>query len=124
MQFKNYEIIQHAEELKQHFLIDNKNQYLPIKLNYAIQKNLAVLLQNYASIDNSKLTICKHYGKLDETGEKYSFDNEVISTVNNELQDLYNIEVDVPIMTVKLSLIEDLELTPIQMNAIMFMIEE
>lgn len=124
MKFKNYEIVQHSEELKKYFLTENNNQYLPIKLNYAIQKNLASLLQNYASIDSSRNTICKHYGTLNDAGDAYHFPPETIDVVNNELQDLYNIEVEVAIMLVKLSDIENLELTPNQMNAIMFMIEE
>lgn len=123
MRMTNLEVVTYLNKLSSNFFNDDmKNKYLPVKLNFAIQKNLATLGQHNIGIDESRKTIGEHYGTLD--GNHYIIDPDKIDEANQELQDLYNIEIELPILTVSLSSIEDLDLTMTQMDALMFMIEE
>lgn len=123
MKLTNLQVTTILQKISQSFFNDEvKNKYLPIKLNFAIQKNLATLGQHNMAIESGKKTICEEYGIRD--GDKYIFDNDKVDIANQELQDLYSVETDLPISTVSLNAIENIELTPAQMDAIMFMIEE
>lgn len=119
----NLEVVTYLNKLSFNFFQnDMKDKYLPVRLNFAIQKNLAVLGQHNIGIDESKKIIGEHYGTLE--GDRYVIDPNKIDEANKEIQDLYNISVDLPILKVSLSTIEDLNLTVGQMDALMFMIEE
>lgn len=124
MQLNNGEIIQYAENIRTAFFNQESSQYLPVRLNYAIQKNLATLVLLYNGINDSRQKILEHYGVYNEDNDQYSVDEENIEAVNAELKDLQSLVNEVNIMTVPLNSIEDLSLTAAQMNAIMFMVTE
>ena len=64
------------------------------------------------------------YGIITEDGS-FSIPPENVNAANKELEDLGNIIQEVPIQMIKFSEIdENIQLTPNQMEAIMFMIEE
>ena len=122
MLMKNSEIYNYAQALTEAFR-DN-NQRLPVKINFYLQKNKKTLLSLSQDIEQSRMEIAQNYGILNEEGTAYTIPDENISIVNTEIQDLFNIEQEVPIYKVSIdSFSDDLILTTAQMEAIMFMID-
>lgn len=122
MLMKNSEIYNYAQALTEAFR-DN-NQRLPVKVNFYLQKNKKTLLSLSQDIEQSRMEIAQNYGILNEEGTAYTIPEENIAAVNNEIQDLLNIEQEVPIYQVSIdSFSDDLTLTTAQMEAIMFMID-
>lgn len=123
MQLKNREVQLYLRDIIEAFFTDdNKHQqYLPVKLNFALQKNLILLMQHNNMIENSQKEIFERYGILED--DHYTFSNENISVVEQEMSDLDNIVIELPILTVDIDAINDLQLTVAQMHAIMFMVK-
>ena len=122
MKLTNRKIYEYALMLAEAFK-DNE-QKLPIKINFYLQKNKKTLLSLSQDIEQSRMEIAQNYGILNEEGTAYNIPEENISIVNTEIQDLLNIEQEVPIYQVSIdSFSDDLTLTTAQMEAIMFMID-
>ena len=122
MLLTNYEIYTYAEGLRDAF--EDKNQYLPIKLSFFIQKNKETLFKLAQDIEKSRMDIIQNYGTIDEKTNQVFVPNENISAVNKELVDLFDITQEVDIKTISIdSFSEDLSLTNGQMQAIVFMID-
>ena len=122
MLMKNSEIYNYAQALIEAF--QDNTQRLPVKINFYLQKNKKTLLSLSQDIEQSRMEIAQNYGILNEEGTAYTIPEENISIVNTEIQDLFNIEQEVPIYKVSIdSFSDDLTLTTAQMEAIMFMID-
>lgn len=105
-------------------LFNNNEQYIPIKLNFIIRKNIQILYSCLDEINLGRQAIGAQYGIITEDGS-FSIPPENVNAANKELEDLGNIIQEVPIQMIKFSEIdENIQLTPNQMEAIMFMIEE
>ena len=119
---KNLDIYTIIQNLLESF--QDSNQYLPIKLNFYIQKNKKILFELAQGIDENRMAIVQHYGTLDEKTGKYIVPLENVAAANKEIEDLLSIEQDVNILKVRFEDIpENISLTTGQMEAIMFMIE-
>ena len=62
MKLTNQEIYEKATEITVAF--SNETKYIPVKLNFAIQKNLSVLSKLKEEIENNRIKIASEYGKL------------------------------------------------------------
>ena len=121
MQLSNNFIYQTTIDLME--LFSNNEQYIPIKLNFAIQKNIQTFKSLFETIDAARLKIGQQYGEMSESGFSI-IDPEKQTLANQELMDLGEIIQEVPVQTVKIeSITDDIRLTPQQMQTIMFMIE-
>lgn len=111
MKLKNYEIYNYTLSLQNIF--NDNEKYIPIKLNFIIQRNKKILYDLAVEIETERTNIINNSNLSDE--EK-----------NRELYNLENIEQDVNIKTVNFEYIADdrIDLTSAQMNAILFMISE
>ena len=111
MKLKNYEIYNYTLALQNIF--NDNEKYIPIKLNFIIQRNKKLLYDLAVEIETERTNIINNLNLSDE--EK-----------NRELYNLENIEQDVNIKTVNFEYIADdrIDLTSAQMNAILFMISE
>jgi hypothetical protein len=119
---KNLNIYTITQQLLESF--KDSSQYLPIKLNFYLQKNKKIFLELAQGIDESRMAIAQHYGTLDPETGTYIVPLENVAAANKEIEDLFAIEQDVNILKVKFEDIpEDISLTTGQMEAIMFMIE-
>lgn len=123
MKLTNQEIYMKATELSVAFTNETK-KYIPVKLNFAIQKNFSTLCKAQEEIEKAKIEIAKEYGELSEDGTKYLISEDKKEQAQQELNDLFSIEQDMDIKTCSLSQIENIDLTMEQMQAIMFMITE
>ena len=122
MKMKNSEIYNYAQALIEAF--QDNNQRLPVKINFYLQKNKNTLLSLSQDIEQSRMDIAQTYGTINEDGTAYNITEENITAVNGEIQDLFNIEQEVPIYMVSIdSFNDDLTLTTAQMEAILFMID-
>lgn len=122
MKLTNQEIYEKATEITVAF--SNETKYIPVKLNFAIQKNLSVLLKLKEEIENNRVKIASEYGKLNSEGTQFIIEKENREKVEQELNDLFTMEQEIDIRTCSLSQIEGIDLTMEQMQAIMFMITE
>ena len=111
MKLKNYEIYNYTLALQNVF--NDNEKYIPIKLNFIIQRYKKLLYDLAVEIETERANIINNPNLSDE--EK-----------NKELYNLENIEQDVNIKTVIFDYIADdrIDLTSAQMNAILFMISE
>lgn len=113
------------------------NGHFPVKLNYAIAKNLKVLIAECETATAQNQKVLDEKAIKDKNGE-YVFKNDEIVFPNEktkkealkELNDISNLEVEVEIMTVSMSTLEmcDTEKydtpTSKEMAALEFMIGE
>ena len=97
---------------------------LPVKVNFYLQKNMTAIVDMAKEIDKSRMEIIQKYGKLEEETGNYTFEEEIVETVNQELADLFSLEQEVKINLIELDWFGSLELSSAQMAAIMFMIKE
>lgn len=123
MKLTNYTIYNTAQKLNGAFT--EKNQYLPAKINFFIQKNATTLAAAAEEIEKSRITIIKHYGKENpETGDYTIPENEQDKlAMMKELEDLFGIEQELNIHMINIDTFGDIELSIEQMNSIMFMVE-
>ena len=123
MTLTNNEIYLYAKNLVEAF--NDKDQKLPIKINFYLQKNKNTLIELASSIEVARMEIAKNYGNLDAESQQYVIPPEKIEEVNKELMDLLSLEQEVQIYMINIdNLSDDIALTTAQMEAIMFMIEQ
>lgn len=121
MLMTNNEIYMQARHLAQAF--SDGELKLPIKINFYLQKNKNTLINLAQDIEKARLEIAQTYGVLDESGMQYQIPEENLATASKELDDLFNLEQDVPVYKINIDNIDDdLMLSAIQMEALMFMI--
>ena len=122
MKMTNNEIYNVATALNKAF--EDATQYLPVKVNFYIQKNRTILSALAQDIEKARISILKEYGTFNSETNQFEFSNEVAQKVVNELNDLFALEQDVNIYMVNIDNFGDnLSLTTGQMEALMFMIE-
>ena len=95
---------------------------LPAKVSFAIVRNIKLLTPIVEDIDFARQSVAATYGVEVEAG--YSIPEQQIDTVNQELTAIAETEVDVPIVKVKMSDIENLNISVGIAEALEFMIEE
>lgn len=117
----NAEIYGLAKALSSAFNMDER--YLPARVNFFISKNKNTISQLADIIEDSRLDIIKHYGTITPDGNVI-VPEEQIQKANAELVDLLNLSHEIEISMLPLSTLNDLEFTPAQMQALLFMIEE
>ena len=120
MKLTNNKIYSYAEKLSA-FNIDVK---LPVRINFFLQKNIQIIIAAGQEIDAARMGVAQQYGTLNEDGTSYNIAPDVMPTVQQELNDLFNLEQDLNIHIFKLDDFDGIDLTMDQLSAIMFMIEE
>lgn len=122
MKMSNLEIYSTAQNFNKAF--ENFNEYLPVKINFFMQKNKNTIVSLAQDIDNARMEIIQTYGKLNDEGDAYIVPPESIDIANKELADLFSIEQEVNINKISLSAFDGVKFTTDQVQAIMFMIDE
>ena len=105
--------------------LKDSKKVLPIKVSYAIIRNIKLLQPIVESVDMVKLDIFGKYGTQDTNSPgSYDIPPENIAVVNEQLRELSSTENEVNILTIKLDALDGYELTVDEMDALYFMIEE
>ena len=96
---------------------------LPVKISYAITRNIEALEKEFYAFEKQRIEICKHYAEKDEKGNPvtktnpedgktvYSIPDDAITAFNDELNELSNEEVDIGIRKVDITEFEKCEQT-------------
>lgn len=123
MLMKNIEIYDSAMKFANAF--EDSNMYLPMKLNFYLQKNKKTLMELSKDIEEARIKIASEYGELTEDGSSYNIPESKIAEASKELNDLFELEQEVNIYKIQMDQIpEHVELSAAQMEAILFMIED
>ena len=118
----NNQIYNYATDLMNNF--SDKDLKLPIKINFYLQKNQLELLTLAQDIEKQRIDIIQEYGVLNEETQNYIIPNDEINIVTKKINELFGLTQDVKIYKVKLEDFGDIDFTPNQMKALLFMIEE
>lgn len=122
MLMTNNEIYNTASKLLEYF--QDNSQYLPIKINFYLQKNKATLVSLAQEIENARRELIHKYGSTGDSATEFIIPTENIEQFTQESNDLFNIQQDVNIYTININDLDNsISLTTGQMQAIMFMIE-
>ena len=122
MKITNFEIYNIANAYNQAF--SDFKSYISARVNFYIQKNMGIIAAAASEIEGARLGIAKHYGTPDETGTTYKIPEDQLPQASQELNELFAIEQELDIKTFSIEALGDIEFTPAQMQAIMFMIED
>jgi hypothetical protein len=117
----NIDIYNNASMLLEAF---KEEMSLPVKVNFYLQKNMNAIVEMAREIDKTRIEIIQKYGKPEGNTGNYSFEDEDMEKANKELSDLFELEQEVKINQIELDWFGSLELSSVQMAAIMFMIKE
>jgi hypothetical protein len=120
MKFTNYEIYNIAMAYQDAFT--DFKAYIPAKANFKLQKNIAAITAAAAEIDKLRVEILKQYGE--EKDGSFSVLKENADIAQSELNDLLMQEQEIDIKTLDIDAFGSVEFTPLQMQVLMFMIED
>lgn len=114
-----------------------KKKKLPVKLGYAINKNLGIMQDSAAAYNNERQGIVDKYCAKDENGEvkvkgtQYEFSDQTeLNAYLEEMRELLDIENDLKIHTITIADIEKCDsdkfdaLTPDELELLEFMIAD
>lgn len=118
----NKQIYDYATGLINNF--SNNDLKLPVKINFYLQKNQLELLPLAQNIEQQRMDIIQEYGVLNEETQNYIIPTDEINIVTKKINELFDLTQDVKIYKVKLEDFGDIDFTPNQMKALLFMIEE
>lgn len=103
--------------------ISGLNLHLPVKVNFYLQKNMGAIIEIAQDLEKSRNEILEKYGTRGEDGN-YSFEDDTLEIANQELEELFTLEQEVPIYEISLDAFGDAELDTRQVQAISYMIKE
>jgi len=123
---KNKEIIEHINQLSAF-----TKEKLPVKLSFAVAKNLNKLRDHYKDYEEARNKLLDLYNVKDENKEpaykatgNIEIAKESVTDWNKDATELLEIEVEVEVHSVSFPVIEQLELSVADAEAIRFMIKE
>lgn len=120
MTLYNYEIYDWGRMLSN----INFDEYLPVKVNFYLRKNMTLILEKASEIDKEREKIVAEYAILKEDGT-FGFDSiEKEEKANQEFIDLQKLTQDLDIVKIPLSSFENVNLKTSQLDALMRMIDE
>lgn len=118
----NNEIYNYATFLQENF--SNNETKFPIKVNFYLQKNLNTLIELAQEIEKQRIEIIQEYGVENKETQKIEVPAEKTQEATEKMTELFDLTQEVQIYKVKLDAFGDISLTPGQMQALLFMIDE
>ena len=118
----NNEIYNYATSLQENF--SNNETKFPIRVNFYLQKNLNTLMGLAQEIEKQRIEIIQEYGVKNEETQKIEVPAEKTQEATEKMNELFNLTQEVQIYKVNLNAFGDISLTPGQMQALLFMIDE
>ena len=100
------------------------NIYLPAAVAFSIQKNKQNFLMLAGDIETARMGIISKYNINTDNPNEFRVAEKDIEAANKELAELLNIQEEVKIYTFSLEEIQEAKFTPLQMEAILFMIKD
>ncbi|CEQ08613.1 Uncharacterised protein [[Clostridium] sordellii] len=107
------------------------NKELPVKVSYALSKNISKIENELKIYNTERQKLLDKYCIKDENGKlkidennNLKISDEFTEVWEKEFQELQNIEVEIDIHRFKLDELADYKITPVELMAIDYMIEE
>ncbi|CEN87291.1 DUF1617 family protein [Paraclostridium sordellii] len=107
------------------------NKELPIKVSYALAKNISKIEKELEIYNNEREKLIEKYSVKDENDKTVIDENNQIKIQdiylekwNKDIEELQNIEVEIDIHKFKLEELNGYNMTPAELMAIDYMIEE
>ena len=106
------------------------NRKLPVKVSYAIGKNISKVERELKHYNKERQKLIEEYclkeeeGTLKITDGNYDIDPERLEDFNKEIDELQEIEVEMDIHKFNIELLNNYEMSPGELMCIDFMIEE
>ena len=107
---------------------------LPIKLSYAISKNMTTLEDEAKVIDDNRIKLAQTYAEKNEDGSPKVINNSYviddIESFNKELSEYYKTEIDIDMCKVNSSILDKLDdpkydvLSPSEIMTLQFMLDD
>ncbi len=126
MKLTNRELIESLPGLR-----NLSQKQLPIKFSYAIAKNSKAIEKELSIYEGERQKLVKKYAELDKEGNpkvdkqgNYVIKKKSVLDWQIYVKELLDIEVDLNIHKVNLNALEGLKISPLELVAIDFMIEE
>lgn len=128
MKFTNREL-----QMKVQTLNMLSNRQLPVKVSYALAKNLSVINKELKIVDGEKQKLIKDYALKDESGNPKTEGNKILfpdqekeNECNEKYNELLDIETEIKIRTVNITelLNSNLEFSPAELIELDFMLVE
>ena len=117
----NKDILTMYEGLMQ--LAQNTDVVFPAKVSFAVARNIKAITPIVNDLEMSRLQVLNRYGTR-ENEDSFSVPLEKIDECNKELEALANMDIEVPLVKIKLSDLEDLKFSIAIAQAFEFMLEE
>lgn len=107
-------------------LIDIMKAQMPIKLSYAVSRNIKKLEPWLRDVENKRLDLVKKYGAKDEKTGIFAVTKENEDAFNKEYDEMADQEVDVDMWKLSLAKLSEVgvRLTPLQLVALEDFIED
>lgn len=125
MKITNREILNKAQILQ-----TITQRQLPVKVSYAIAKNITTINREIKIFENEKSKIINSYAIKDESGNPKLEDGQLVfiegkeEECNEKYNELLDIEVDLEIRTFDIGILENINFTPGELVELDFMITE
>lgn len=122
MRLTNNKIYNYASALVEAF--NDPDFRLPVKVNFYLSKNKVTLVELAKDIEKARTEIIRNFSALNENTNQYEVPTDKTDEAMKEINELFNLEQDVNIYTIKFEDIgEKMMMSTAQMEALLFMIE-
>lgn len=118
----NDEIYRYAVGIMNAF--NNIETPMPAAISFSITKNKKTISALAEDIEKYRIDILNRYGAKIVENNIVSIPEEKVNDANKELEELLTISQEVRIYTFSIEDLQDVNLSPAQMEAILFMIDE
>lgn len=115
---------------KVNMLGDISNRKLPVKVSYALAKNISKIESELKHYNNERVKIVDKYCERDEENNlkiengNYVIKEDEIENWNKDMKDLQDIEIEFDVHKFNIELLNGYDMTASEMMCIDFMIEE
>ena len=104
--------------------LSNIDTPMPAAISFSITKNKKTISALAEDIEKYRIDILNRYGAKIVENNMVSIPEEKVDDANKELEELLTISQEVRIYTFSIEDLQDVNLSPAQMEAILFMIDE
>jgi len=119
MKLKIREVLEAAPVLKKITVFS-----LPVKVSYNIMRNMKKIEHELKPFEQSRLNLVEKYGKESEDGGKVTVADENLQSFYKDVASLLEEEVEVDLRLIKVEQLEEVKLTPNEIQCIDFIFEK
>lgn len=111
-------------------LAELRNRKLPVKVSYAIGKNISKIERELKHYNDARQKIIEEYclkekdGSLKILDGNYDIDPKRLNKFNDDIDELKDIEVEIDVHKFNIELLNNYEMSPEELICIDFMIED